>query len=402
MLLEKITNRLQGEVRLRAVCAFPERILNLCGAQELEFWNICWVSQTEFTCSMSRGDYLRLRRSADKLGAKLTVERRSGVPFFLGRLRRRHVLMVGAAACAAALFFGSFFIWDFTIEGNTAVSDEEILRVLEKNGVHLGTFGLSIDGENLRNHVLLDIPELSWIAVNVSGCQAQVQVRERVAAPELADKRKPSNLVAKRDGLVLKVSALSGEQLVLPGTTVEKGQILIAGVQDTGTFGARILAGMGTVTARTWYTLTADLPLTAQRKISTGEKRTTLSVDFGTRRIKIYGKNHYSVGNYDKILERTPLVFCGISLPVTAEKETYSYYRTEPAAESAAEIQARAEQFLTAYLHTLLGDGGTVKSTLCTSRRSGQDLHVTLSAECVESIGVTEPIYTEPENSDGT
>ena len=395
MLLEKITNRLQGEVRLRAVSAFPERVLNLCGAQKLEFWDVCWVSQTEFTCSMLRADYLRLRRAVKNLDCTLTVERSAGVPFFLGRLRKRHVLMAGAVICAALLFFGSFFIWDFTIDGNTTVTDEEILRALEENGVHLGTFGLSIDGENLRNHVLLEIPQLSWIAVNVSGCQAQVQVRERIPAPELANKRKPTNVVAKCDGLVLKVNALDGDQLVLPGTTVEKGQILISGIQDTDTFGARILAGMGTVTARTWYTLTAKMPLTVLQKAPTGEKRTRLSLIFGTHRIKLYGKRSYSVGNYDKIMTRTQLNLFGIPLPVTVEKETYCFYDVKETADPAASAQEKAKKFLTAYLHTLLSDGGTVSSVLCTSRRSGEDLTVTLTAECVEQIGVSVPIYTD-------
>ena len=58
--------------------------------------------------------------------------------------------------------------------------DEEILRALEQNGVGIGTFSFSLDPEGLRNRVLLEIPELSWLTVNVSGCRATVQVRERV------------------------------------------------------------------------------------------------------------------------------------------------------------------------------------------------------------------------------
>ena len=95
------------------------------------------------------------------------------------------------------------------------------------------------------------------IAVNVSGCRAYVQVRERDPKPEMVDERSPTNVVARREGLVLDVQALDGVACVLPGTTVTKGQLLISGVEDTGTYGARLLAGMGTVEARTWYTLTA-------------------------------------------------------------------------------------------------------------------------------------------------
>ena len=38
---------------------------------------------------------------------------------------------------------------------------------------------------------------------------------------------------------------------------------------------------------------------------------------------------------------------------------------------------------------------GEVRSTLCSSRQRGDTLLVTLSAECLEEIGETAPIYTE-------
>ena len=181
-MLNGIINRLRGQVRIRAESAFPERILNLCGARELAFWDVAWESPTAFTCRLSRRDWHILRQSAKHLDCELTVVGREGAPYFLFRFRHRQSLLIGLTLCATALFLGSFFVWDFVVEGNETVPAEKILRALEKNDVHLGSFGLSLDGESIRNHVLLDIPELSWITVNVSGCRAEVQVRERVEA----------------------------------------------------------------------------------------------------------------------------------------------------------------------------------------------------------------------------
>lgn len=394
-MLSGAVNRLRGQVRVRAESQFPERVLNLCGARELAFWDLEWESPTAFTCRLSRKDWHALRQAAANLDCTLTVVRREGAPYFLFRFRHRQALVTGLVACALGLFLGSFFIWDFTVEGNETVSTERILRSLEKYGVGLGTFGLSLDGEDIRNHVLLDIPELSWITVNVSGCRASVQVRERVAPPEMVDEASPANVVARRAGLVLKVQALDGVAAVLPGTAVTEGQLLISGVEDTETVGARVLAGMGTVEARTWYALTTQVPLTGLEKRYTGEEKTGLSLIFGTRRIKFFSNSSIEGRKYDKITSRYPLTLLGVPLPVTVTVERRRFYEAVPAERTAAQAEQAAEAALTEQLHAMVDPWGDVSSTLCTSRRRGDTLAVTLAAECVEQIGESVPIFTE-------
>ena len=394
MVLVRVFNRLRGQVRLRVSAAFPERVLNLCGQRQLALWDVCWVSPTEFCCSMSRGDWHRLRRATEKLECTITAEGRSGAPYFLLRLRRRYVLAAGLALWVLGLTFGQFFIWDFRIDGNETVTDEAILRILQENGIGLGTFGFAIDSEDLRNHILLQMPELAWIAVNVSGCQAQVQVRERVAAPVPADRYTPANVVARREGLVLEMRALGGLRQVLPGTVVQEGQLLISGVEDTGTVGARLTAAMGSVTARTWYTLETKVPLAAERRQTSGEEKTVLSLIFGSRRVKIYGNSSYSLKECDKIIERERLRFFGLPLPITVERERLRFL--SPAADTltAEEAQRRGEAALRGYLAALVEGRGTVSSAICSSRERDGVLTVTLTAECREEIGRQVPIYT--------
>lgn len=401
-MLNQIVNRLQGQARIRVEAAFPERVLNLCGARNLSFWDLEWESPTAFTCRVSRRDYYILRKAVKNLGCTLTVVKKEGMPFFLGRFRRRQVLLVGLLLCGALWFFSSFFIWDFTVEGCESVTEEEVLRSLQKNGVHLGTFAFSLDGEDLRNHVLLDIPELSWITVNVSGCRAYVQVREREMAPELVNEREPTNVVARRDGLVRKVQALDGVACVLPGTSVEAGQILISGVEDTETVGARILAGMGTVEARTWYTLSTVMPLEGTYKQYTGEESTHYSLVIGTHRIKFFSNSSIEGAKYDKITTRQPWSLFGLALPITSVRETCRFYETVSGEVPLQEAEAAAEEILTAYLHTLVDPYGTVSSTLCSSKQEGKTLVVTLTAECVEQIGQTVPIYTDTDDTKET
>ena len=392
--MSRAVNYLRGQVLVRVESAFPERVLNLCAARDLGFWDLQWESETAFTCRLSRADFRELRRAAGKLECSVTPLRRSGAPYTLHRLLSRPALAAGAVAVGLWLVLGSFFIWEFTIEGNETLPDEVILRALEEQGVGIGSFGLSLDGEDLRNRILLELPELVWLTVNVSGCRASVQVRERVPVPETVDRKALSNLVARRAGLVLEVHAFSGVKCVVEGMSVEEGQILISGVEDTENFGARTTAGLGEVKGRTWHTLTAKLPLTVQKKVYAGEK-TGYSLIFGKKRVKFYGNSSIEGRNYDKITKRMKLSFLGVPLPVTVEQEKWQFFETQPAAADPAALEELGRAVLEDRLHREVEPYGTVSSSLCTAKARSGTLEVTLRAECEESIGELAPILLE-------
>ena len=392
--MSRAVNYLRGQVLVRVESAFPERVLNLCAARDLGFWDLQWESETAFTCRLSRADFRELRRAAGKLECSVTPLRRSGAPYTLHRLLSRPALAAGAVAVGLWLVLGSFFIWEFTIEGNETLPDEVILRALEEQGVGIGSFGLSLDGEDLRNRILLEVPELVWLTVNVSGCRASVQVRERVPVPETVDRKALSNLVARRAGLVLEVHAFSGVKCVVEGMSVEEGQILISGVEDTENFGARTTAGLGEVKGRTWHTLTAKLPLTVQKKVYAGEK-TGYSLIFGKKRVKFFGNSSIEGRNYDKITKRMKLSFLGVPLPVTVEQEKWQFFETQPAAADPAALEELGRAVLEDRLHREVEPYGTVSSSLCTAKARSGTLEVTLRAECEESIGELAPILLE-------
>ena len=201
--------------------------------------------------------------------------------------------------------------------------------------------------------------------------------------------------LARRDGLILEIRALNGVKCVLPGTSVEAGELLISGVEDTETVGARVVAGLGDAEARTWYALSARMPLSVQEKRYTGEEERACSLIFGTRRVKIFGNSSIQPGNYDKITERTRWSLLGVPLPVTSVTETYRFYETVPAEIPAARAEVQGEAILTDYLHTLVDPYGQVRSVLCSSRSADGGVLVTLRAECEEQIGETVPIYQD-------
>ena len=398
-MLKKAVKLLRGSVCVRAKSAYPERMLNLCSARGIEFWDVRWIDDTALSFCVARGDLRALRRAAEGCGAEVSIERTAGTPFFFARLRRRHALFAGGILCAALLLVNSLFIWDFEVTGNETVPTETILHALREHGVHRGTFIYSFRSQDICNRVLPELKDLCWVAVNVRGCKAYVQVRERVRAPERVNESEPTNVIAAKPGLITKVRALDGEKRVLPGTSVQQGQLLIAGVVDTGgtekpSVTTRFLAGKGEVWARTWYDLTVRVPLTYEKKVYTGKEKRSHTLIWGENRLKIGAKGS-SICNVDcdKIKNQRQWTLFGLfALPVTWETETLLPYKLEVTPRSRADAEAQGKDVLETYLAALLGETGSVTQRRFSTAVEGDTLVVTLSAECEEQIGKEVPI----------
>lgn len=196
-----------------------------------------------------------------------------------------------------------------------------------------------------------------------------------------------------------RVRALEGVKCVLPGTAVEEGQLLISGVEDTDTFGARLLAGMGTVQARTWYTLSAMMPLTAQEKSYTGEEKLCVSLVIGKERVKFFSNSSIEGRKYDKITTRHPFSLFGLPLPVTVVTERYRFYETGAVGGDPGRPRGRPGRF-SRRISTPWWTPTAGALRVCSSRSADGGVLVTLRAECEEQIGETVPIYQD--NPDGS
>ena len=401
-MIQKVMSLLRGTVRVRVESAFPERVLNVCAARGIPLTEPRFLGEEVISLAVARRDWSQFKAACADLGAAASVEHVAGAPFLIGRLRRRRALLAGAALCLALLALSACFVWDVRVEGAERVPEERVLRVLASLGMRRGSFAFSFNQHDLCNRALLQIPELSWLTVNVRGCRATVIVRERVEKPQIVNESAPTNVVAKRDALVTAVRAFDGEARVLPGTTVRRGQLLISGVVDTRgvaspAVGERFLAGKGEVWGRTWYELSTKIPLYALQKTPCEGEWRTGAVLWGENRLKfrIKGAGNLST-KYDKIIDREQWTLPGgIPLPVTWVTETYRPYGTIRVERGRDEAEAMGRATLERRLSEQLGESGEIVSARVSSAVQGEWLLVTLSAECIEQIGDVVPIPVE-------
>ena len=392
----KVVNYLRGEAEVRCCSAAPERVLNLCSVHDIPFWNVVWEDAAHIRFHTTTYGRRELQHVMDAAAVEVEEVSASGAPVMLRRLRRRYVLLASAVLALLWLWCGANIVLSFSISGNDRVSDTEILRALERNGVTIGTRALEIEQENLRNHVLLELHELSWLSVNVRGCTAHVQVVERERPPRIIDPKKYVNVVATKTGLVTDIVALNGKTCVAEGEMVEEGQLLLSGVSDGRFGGVRFMHAQGEIWGRTWYTLTARVPLTVTEQVGEGKENHHFSLIVGKKRINFYGRGSILTTGCDRIATYHSLKLpFGGELPLGLCHEKIVQYDVQTVTRTEAAALDEGKLALLQRLTAQLTEEGRVTWTTFTHRTEGDTLLMTLQAECLEQLGKEVPVVWE-------
>ena len=395
MAVSQIVNLFRGSVRLEVSGDFPERFLNLCAQRGTAFWGVEWPDSHTLRLAVAWQDRRGLEELAQRTGCEIREKRRGGVPPFLLRFRRRYAFLAGLLLAVLAVCILSRFVLVIQVEGNERVATQAILAELRRQGLRPGVYGPSLAVRDISNGAILQLEDISWMAVNLHGIRAEVLVREVVPKPELVDESILGDIVAKAPGMVTHLEAWSGDGAVEEGATVLPGDVLIRGSiqmdppqwSETPVRWMPVRA-MGKVEGRTWRTLTAVIPLTAEVKAYTGEEVTRWSVSILGQRRDFFQKGGIPFDRYDKISSTWNLKLPGgDSLPFLLRRETLREYETVSLPIDPAAAQAMLEEELMEKLLELLGDTGReVSHTFAAGERDGK-LVVKLTAECEEELG---------------
>lgn len=390
-----VAEYMPGFVRVEITGGEPQECLNLCAKNGVPVRDCECVDAYTLRFKIPARQEKKLPALAERSGAELKVLRRKGVGLFFKKMRRRVALLIGLLLLLAGLFVSSLHIWEIEVSGNVAVSTSEILYALEDCGVGIGSFWPGIDQDLLRGEVMAKLPELSFITVNVYGSRAEVIVRERTPAPAIIDDNAAANVVAGKAGMITEVRAYRGVAAVSPGQTVLPGECLISGTAPSFR-GFRAEHAQGDVIARTWVERTAAAPLIELQKQPTGRETTRTALIFGKTRINFYGGAGIPYADCDKIIDTTPLAIRGaFSLPISFVRERYAEYTLSPVRLDEKQVGDGLERQLLDELRAGLPTGGEIVTYSFTRLTKGDNLYVTIRAECFENIAVERPFTQE-------
>ncbi len=407
MLLHGMINYVCGTLEIES--SDPVRLCNILLCDGTEYWNMRELDgKLRFT--MLKSEYGELEARAREVGADIRVLRESGLPQLLRRYRQRLGIPLGALLFFFILHASQSYIWDVRVSGNEEMRADDIICRLDELGMGVGSYIPGIDFRALCDEYMLrHSDEVAWISVNLIGTVAEVEVIEKLDT-DPADQRDgaPCNVVAARDGLILRTEVVSGTPTVRSGDVVTMGQMLINGVVEIGRLEDKpfkLVHASGSIYASTVHELEVSVEAERVQKVVTGEQYEEKSVIFFGKSIKVYSNAGILPNKYDRIRDENRIILFpyndaigNVRLPVAVRTDRYVGYTEETVIMSEDECRQAAHARLRELYDAEL-ESAEVLSRSISEEVSGEgdELMLTLRCrvECIEDISSTVFIGTD-------
>lgn len=250
----------RGYVNFSLFGKAPERFINICSINGINLWDTK-PSSFGLKGSISIFDYKNIRRIAKKSRSKLKITSRHGFPFFIKKYKNRVGLSIGVVLFLTLTMVLSSFIWSINIIGTSELSNQQVLKILEKNGLTIGSYKGSMNIQKIQRDTIIDIPEIGWMSINVQDSCANVEIKEKAKVPDMKEDFSPCNVKAKCDGVITGFEVTQGSVEILRGSAVSKDQLLVNSVVEDKMGGVQFVHAQAKVFADVEQTKTFSMPM---------------------------------------------------------------------------------------------------------------------------------------------
>lgn len=328
---------------------------------------------------------------------KMKIVRKSGVPFLIARAWRRKFFAIGAVLFIAFLYILSSLVWRVDVLGNEKIPTQLVQTLLRKEGVYPGQWKGNIPSqEEVKQRMLAQLPQATWIGVQIQGTRVVVTVVEKKGVDQATEPQKtgPVDLVAKKDALIVDLSVEQGNPLVKVNDTVQKGQVLVSGRygDPTALEGGEVVGAKGVVLGEVWYESEVIVPLHMEYKKYTGNRLAKTVPMIGSWQIRNpFGEDH-PYDRFERISNESTLQIGKWRFPFGWIKEEYMETRVDRkilTPSQAMEVgisRSRAE-----ILRSLGKHGRIVEEKILQQSIKNGKVYLKINFDVIENIAVSRP-----------
>ena len=354
----KLLKWLQGFLCVGIRGTAPERFINLCNNKKIYLWDLKRVDD-EYQFHIKAKNYKKLKPIARKTGIVPKIYKKSGVPFFLHRYRKRKGFFIGILICILLVYILSLFIWDINIIGGSKYTPEAMLKFLGEKEVYTGIRKKEVNCQEIEETIRLAYHDIGWVSAEIKGTRLNIKITETNMPAPAGKAIKPSHIIATKDGIVKRIITRTGTPLVREGDVVKKGDILVSGILTIKGDSEEILRKQPVVAdadivCSSYYDYHKTFKMTYQDKIYTGNTKKGYYIAILLEKLFLYSPR-YSYDRYDIIVnENTLHITESFYLPLRYGTISIKEFQEETKEYTQEEAYAIANARLNRYLKKLM------------------------------------------------
>lgn len=269
-------------VNISIVGKNPKLFIKRYVLNQISFEDFKEVSHKHVTIKISYDDYLELL-SKNKT-YKIYINRKYGIVKYTSYIKENYTFVISLIIGFLFLFLISNTILEIDVVHNNSNLRNLIYDELKDNNISCFHFVPSFKKrKKIINKIVSDNKDkIEWLEIERYGSKLTIKVTERKLNKEKEDD-KPRHIVAKKDGVIMKIEASNGVILKKKNDYVSKGETIVSGdiIKDETVKGQ--VRAVGRVYAEVWYLVTIEYPLYYEEVIYLNDVKQNIIVSFMKR-----------------------------------------------------------------------------------------------------------------------
>ena len=269
-------------VNISIVGKNPKLFIKRYVLNQISFEDFKEVSHKHVTIKISYDDYLELL-SKNKT-YEIYINRKYGIVKYTSYIKENYTFVISLIIGFLFLFLISNTILEIDVVHNNSNLRNLIYDELKDNNISCFHFVPSFKKrKKIINKIVSDNKDkIEWLEIERYGSKLTIKVTERKLNKEKEDD-KPRHIVAKKDGVIMKIEASNGVILKKKNDYVSKGETIVSGdiIKDETVKGQ--VRALGRVYAEVWYLVTIEYPLYYEEVIYLNDVKQNIIVSFMKR-----------------------------------------------------------------------------------------------------------------------
>lgn len=310
----------KGFYELKITGKDPRRFLKVLYKLNLPLYQID-IKEKELFVKVDEETYHKIKKI--KTIYKITITKRTGFLKLFHQIKTNALFLVMLTIGLFVLLFLSHLTFDVEVVHSKKEIRTLILNELEEEGIKKLHLQVSFEKQEQIVKRILEKhkDKIEWLEIERIGTKYIVKVEER-KIKEFHQEGTAQNVIAKKDGMILKIDATKGEIVKKKNDYVKKGDVLITGIIKNQDQEMAKVRAEGTVFAETWYQSTVEMPLHYKEESLTGKTKNRFQIRFLSHTFSLFDFNPFQQKREQNItIVKNPLL--PISIEYSKQKELF-------------------------------------------------------------------------------